>query len=295
MVFASLSITHQHFEMILEQLIGLLASFFSMLISRPPHISRQIPRRGSGSTFDESEEEDVPWVDMIHREYEEAEQELQIQTHDYTSATYVSVASESLFRRTFWQSLQRSLRANLGIVMVVIPLGLFAIGLVYFKLNTSDLCFEWKHHNNSISSFVTRWQLIGEDIDAMFLNIWFPVTLALLFGWNEFKSNYISTLWVGFAVGAVVVIYKTFLGVFNVFGTEMYEMYYRLEIFVYYCRCFHMLLLYVYLYIGKNNEMEVNNFFRNLLLDSYLIKVYGRHRRRILFLPGGPEGIIFEK
>ena len=133
--------------------------------------------------------------------------------------------------------------------MVVTPLGPFDIGLVYFKLNTGDLCFEWKHHNNSISSFVTRWQLIGEDIDAMFLNIWFPVTLALLFGWNEFKSNNISTLLVGFAVGAVVVIYKIFLGVFNVFGTEMYEMYCRLDIFVYYCRCFHICCCYMYIYI----------------------------------------------
>ena len=107
MVFALLSITDQHFKMILEELIGLLASFFSVLLCRPPHISRQIPPRGSLSTFDESEEEDVPWVGMIHREYEETEQELQIQTHGYTSATYVSVGSESRFRRTFWQSLQR--------------------------------------------------------------------------------------------------------------------------------------------------------------------------------------------
>ena len=68
-------------------------------------------------------------------------------------------------------------------------------------------------------------------------------------GWKEFKSNYISTLWVGFAVGAIVVIYKTFLGVFNAFGTEMYEMYYRLEIFVYYCRCFHMCCCYMHIYI----------------------------------------------
>ena len=133
--------------------------------------------------------------------------------------------------------------------MAVIPLELFAIGLVYFKLNTGDLCFEWKHHNNSISSFVRRWQLIGEDIDAIFLNLWFPMTLALLFGWKEFKSNYISTLWVGFVVGAVIVIYKTFLDVFNVFGTEMYKMYYRLEVLVYYCRCFHMCCCYMYIYI----------------------------------------------
>ena len=107
MVFALLSKPDQHFKMILEELIGLLASFFSVLISRPPHISHEIPRRGSESTFDEIEEEDVPWVDMIHREYEETEQELQTQTHDYSSVTYVSVGSELRFRRTFWQSLQR--------------------------------------------------------------------------------------------------------------------------------------------------------------------------------------------
>ena len=246
---SSNSKTDQHFKMILEELIHLFVSF----VFRPSQISHQISRSGSLSTFDESEEEVVPWVDIIHREYEETEQELQTQTHGYTSATYVSVGSESRFRRTFWQSLLRSLRANLAIAIVVIPLGLFAIGLVYFQLNTSNLCFEWQHHNNSIPSFVTRWQLIGEDIGVIFLNIWFPVTLALLFGWKEFKSNYISTLWVGFAVGAVIVIYKTLLGVFNVSaGTEMYKMYYRLEIFVYYSRCFQMLLLYVYLYIEVN-------------------------------------------
>ena len=33
--------------------------------------------------------------------------------------------------------------------------------------------------------------------------------------------------------------------------------------------------------------MEVNNFFHNLLLDIYLIKDYGRHWRRVLFLPWG--------
>ena len=246
MVFALLSITHQHFEMILEELIGLLASFFKVLISRPPlHISHQIPRRGSGSTFDESVEEDVPWVDMIHREYEETEQELQTQTYHYTSVVCVTVCSESRqFKPTLWQSLQRSLRANLGIGMAVIPLGLFTVGLVYYELNIGELCFEWKHHNNSISSSAMRWQLIGADIDAIPINVWFPVTLSLLFGWKEFKSNFISTLWVGFAVGAVVVIYKTLLGVFNVFGTNVY---YRLEKSFFFitavqrcrcCRCF---------------------------------------------------------
>ena len=50
-----------------------------------------------------------------------------------------------------------------------------------------------------------------------------------------------------------------------------------------------MLLLYVYLYIGTNKEMEVNSFFRNLLLDNYLIKDYGRHRRIIFFWLGGPS------
>ena len=237
--------------MILEQLIVLLVSFVSVLISRPPQISRQlIPRRGSGSTSDESEEQDVTWVDIMHREYEETEQELQTQTDHNTSATYATVGSESRFRPTFWQSLQRSLRANFGIVMAVIPLGLFAVGLVYFKLNTSELCFEWKHNNRSISSSVTRWRLIGEDIDVVSINIWFPVTLALLFGWKEFKSNYISTLWVGFAVGAVVVIYKTFLVVFNVFGTNVY---YRLEMsFFYHCHCRHAFLyltLFLLLYL----------------------------------------------
>ena len=221
---SSNSKTDQHFKMILEELIHLLVSF----VFRPPEISYQISRSGSLSTFDESEEEDVPWAGMIHREYEETEQELQIQTHDSTSATYVSLGSESRFRRTFWQSLQRSLRANLGIVMAVIPLGLFAMGLIYFKLNTSQLCFEWRDHNDtSIWRSVMKWNVIGDDIESICVNLWFPVTLLLLFGWKEFKLNNISTLWVGFTVGAAVVIYKTFLVVFNVLATKDY---YRLEI-----------------------------------------------------------------
>ena len=47
----------------------------------------------------------------------------------------------------------------------------------------------------------------------------------------------------------------------------------------------------MYIYIeGRITKWRVNSFFRNLLLDNYLIKDYGRHRRRVLFLPRGGGG-----
>ena len=213
--------------MILAELVGLVASYASVFVSQPPRICSRNTQRESGSTLDESNEQERKWEDMIHQEYEQEDgSEFQQQTDYRSSVNYVSVGGQSRIRPSYWKSLQRSLRANFGIMIAVMPLGLLAISFVYFDLNTSNLCIEQKYHNYSIPFHVTRWILIGEDITTIPLNMWLPLTLVLLFGWKKYKSNYISTLYIGFAVVAAQTIYDAYLFIFGIFGTKQYYRFY---------------------------------------------------------------------
>ena len=213
--------------MILPELVGAIASFASVLISQPPQISRQDPQRESGSTPVENHEHEAKWKDVIHREYERGNESKLQDTNSINSVYYVSIGNESCIKPSFRQSLHKSLRSNIGIMLAVIPLGLSVISFAYFVLKIADLCFEREYHNNNISFSVTRWQLIGEDISSIPVCIWFPVIMALLVGWKEYKSNYLSTLYIAFAVGAILIIYKSFLVHFGVFRTKIF---YRLQL-----------------------------------------------------------------
>ena len=161
--------------MILPELVGAIASFASVLISQPPQISRQDPQRESGSTPVENHEHEAKWKDVIHREYERGNESKLQDTNSINSVYYVSIGNESCIKPSFRQSLHKSLRSNIGIMLAVIPLGLSAISYAYFELKTSCLCFGLVYHNNSIPFSVTRWQLIGEDISSIPFFIWFPV------------------------------------------------------------------------------------------------------------------------
>ena len=75
----------------------------------------------------------------------------------------------------------------------VLPLTLLAIAFIYLILNTKNLCRQWEHNNHSIPLSVLKWRLIGEETEDIVMNLWFPATLALLFGRMEFKLNYFTT------------------------------------------------------------------------------------------------------
>ena len=123
------------------------------------------------------------------------------------------------------QSLKKSLEVSFTIMVVALALGGFGIVLLYLNLNTSNLCFEWDHLNGTLPFPILGWSLFGVAIEAIILNLWFPVTILFLFGWSKFRSNYISILYVGLIVGVLVAIYKTCLLFTDVFRTKLYYRY----------------------------------------------------------------------
>ena len=54
------------------------------------------------------------------------------------------------------------------------------------------------------------------------MNLWFPATLALLFGWMEFKLKYMTTMLVGFAVGTTVTNFKPLFFLFSIYPKNYY-------------------------------------------------------------------------
>ena len=173
------------------------------------------------STSEETQQENETfWQNEIHRECEHADERQFAQIpDDLALPSYVSLNGDLRVRCSVWQSFLRSLRVNGCLLLVMIPLALFQIPLIYLKLNTHTLCHQWEHNNHSIPLFVMKWRLMGDEMGDIVLNLWFPITLPLLFGWIDFKLKYITTLLVGFAVGATVANYKSFLFLFSVYTT----------------------------------------------------------------------------
>ena len=99
----------------------------------------------------------------------------------------------------------------------VLPLTLLAIAFIYLELNTKNLCHQWEQNYHSIPLSVLECRLIGDETEDIVMNLWFPATLALLFGWIEFKLNYFSTLLLGFAVGTTVTNFKSLFFLFNIY------------------------------------------------------------------------------
>ena len=122
---------------------------------------------------------------------------------------------------TLRKSLIRSLKTNLSITFAVFPLAVIPIILLYFDLRTSDLCFEWRSHNHSEPFGVTRLKLIGDYVQGVLLGFWFPTTMVILFGWNEFKRHYSLTLLTSLLFGLMATLYLTFLTLYNAFDANV--------------------------------------------------------------------------
>ena len=147
---------------------------------------------------------------MIHRKYQQVDGAYRGQTSSNNELTGL------------WKSFKKSLGVSFAIIFAVIALGLSAIFLFYFDLNTANLCFEWDHRFHNLPFEVLGWKLFGEVVEAILLNLAFPFLMMLLFGWHEFKSNYTSTLYIDLAVAVTTSIYKTFLLALGVFGTKLF-------------------------------------------------------------------------
>ena len=103
-------------------------------------------------------------------------------------------------RPSLRQSFLRSIWINFTINVAVIPLSLFIVVLLYIDMNTSNVCFEQIKRNGTLPEGTIKWILIGHDVEAIAINLWFQCILIFLFGWRKFMSRHCSTIIVGFYI-----------------------------------------------------------------------------------------------
>ena len=169
--------------MISEELIGILVSLCSSLVKDTPQISRESWHRNSISIFDENHV-------FIDREYE-----LKAQTEYSYCEEEVLVQADEQPRRSVCESLFRSCKANIGLVLAAIFVSsFFAVGTVFVDLNTTDSCIEWMQKNFTVPPHVKTLQMIGMSMKLLPLILLFPVCIAMLWGCKNFKQNYLPCL-----------------------------------------------------------------------------------------------------
>ncbi len=186
----------------LEEIIASFLSLFSALTMDAPRISREM--NDNARTSDHATR--YTWNIGIHREYASFEQE------NFPSSTeYVPLGNELVNAPTYKQSLLRSLKATLTITFGLLPLILLGTVLVYFDLRTNDLCFQSVVGKYTNSFDVMRIRLLGNGFETVIVSLWFPMSTVILFGWNEFKSHYSSTVLVGLVTSLLYTLYLSFL------------------------------------------------------------------------------------
>ncbi|CAB4045940.1 Hypothetical predicted protein, partial [Paramuricea clavata] len=175
--------------MILEELVGSLVALFSSWIIQIPSISGEDSQRES-TLFKRNPEQDEVYDGLIHREYEQDEP-----TSNEEDIISVLVQDDQQPSRNFCESFIRSCKANIGLIMaVVLILGLLIVGLVYVDLNTTNSCVAWIHNNYSVPSNVRITRIAGISAALLPLFAWLPGCLVLLWGFKEFKKNYLLCL-----------------------------------------------------------------------------------------------------
>ena len=184
--------------MILEEFVGTFLSFCSSLITQTPPLSRE--QRRLRLITEETDEQDEVYD----------EQQTQQEFPYYEDDISVLVQSNGQPSRDFAQSFLRSFQANVGLVMaVVFILGLLTFDVVYVDLNTTDACIEWMHNNYSIPRVVKILQIVGMSFELLPLFTWFPACIVMLWGFKEFKKNYLSCLLVcQLVIGSLTCVYK---------------------------------------------------------------------------------------
>ncbi len=177
--------------MILEELIGSFASLFSSLISQTPPISSGTLQRDYSLIFEENPDREEVYDGLIHREYEpETPAELPYYEEDISVLAQVDGKT-----RRIYKSFLRSCKANIGLVMAVMfILGLLTVGLVYVDLNTTNACIEWIHNNFTVPSNVRTIRIVGMSATLLPLYAWFPTCVIMLWGFRQFKDNYLLRL-----------------------------------------------------------------------------------------------------
>ncbi|CAB4025937.1 Hypothetical predicted protein [Paramuricea clavata] len=202
--------------MILEELFGSCVALVSRLIIQTPPISRENLQREYTLISVPNREQDEVYDGLIHREYEQ-------EVPFYEDGTFVRMQADPT--RNFCESLIRSLKANVGLITaVVFVLGSLTVGVVYVDLNSNDACIEWMHKNVSIPAHVRTLRIVGMSVKLLPLFSCFPACIALLWGFREFKKNYLTRLFFcAFVPGSITCVYRIIM--FDKFTNVDYNLY----------------------------------------------------------------------
>ena len=210
-----------------EEILALLLSLFSFVTNETPRVSFQ----ETNHTQEESTEDDR-WLPYINEEYNN------VDTSEELTSVSLLLANEDLHpgynrisggssteRKSLWKSLRKAIWTSISMAFSLFPPAVVTVVLLYADLNTNDLCFEWQHHNNTVPLSVMRIRVIGRSVEVLIINLWFPLTAVILFGWKDFKPRFLPVLYIAFIIAETTVIYYLFLLAFGVFDSHTYYKY----------------------------------------------------------------------
>ena len=196
--------------MILEELVGSFVSLFSSLIVQTPAISRENLQTECGIL--ENYEHDEIYDGLIHREFD-VQRTSEESTYNEAEDISQLVQVHEQPRRNFCESFIRSFKANIGLITVVVfILALLTIACALVSLTTTDYCIEWILHKNlTLPKNVGVVEIVTVIVILFPFFSWFPVCVALSFGFKEFRKNYLLGLFVlQLVVGSVSTVYDVY-------------------------------------------------------------------------------------
>ena len=211
----------------LEEILALLLSLFSLVSNETPRVSL----RETSNTQEESEDDDR-WLPYINEEYNN------VDTREELTSVSLLLPNEDLYTgynripggsstelKSLWKSFRKAIWASISMAFFLILPTAFTIMFIFVDLNTADLCIQWQRHNNTVPFSVMRIRAIGISVEVLIINLWFPLTAVILFGWKDFKLRFLSVLYIAFIFAEATVIYKLLLLAFGVLDTHTYYRY----------------------------------------------------------------------
>ena len=206
--------------MILEEIIGSWVALVSSLFAQAPPISRENLQREYTLLSVANLEQQETINGLIHCEYEE---EVRTDLPYYEDGTIIQIQADST--QSFCVSLIRSCKTNIGLISaVVFILAALTVGLVFVDLNANDVCIQGIDKNLKVSSHAKTVWKVGISVRLLPLFSWFPVSIAMLWGFKEFKRNYFVRLFFcAFVPGFITCTYRFIM--FDKFNSLVYNIY----------------------------------------------------------------------
>ena len=206
----------------LEEILALLLSLFSLVSNETPRVSF----RETNHTQEGNKDGDK-WIPYINQEYknvdisEELTSATLLLTNDDLHPGYNRIPCGYLSLKSF----RKAIWTSISMAFSLFPSTAFTIMFLYIDLNTTDLCVEWQHHNNTVPLSVMRIRVIGRSVETVIFYLWFPLSAVILFGWKVFKLRFFAIFYTTFIFAEASVIYNLLLLAFGVFDTHMYYRY----------------------------------------------------------------------